>query len=129
MNFEAISKDILEKVGDSTEHLFNVELIKKIHTFTKDYKWDFDKDDENVKVDITVESAIAEKDKGTKFFRINKLQEACETYTEFLKMCHQLPDSEEKTKLIYQGYANRFVYQLLRCSDTLNLLLCLLCSH
>ena len=114
MNFEAISKDILEKVGDSTEHLFNVELIKKIHTFTRDYKWDFDKDsDENVKADnITVESAIAEKDKGTKFFRVNKLQEACETYTEFLKMCHQLPDSEEKTKLIYQGYANRFVFQL-----------------
>ena len=106
MNFEEISKEILDKVGDSADDLFNVDLIKKIHSFTKDYKWNFDNEDKGTE-NVTLELASAEKDKGTKFFRSNMLQEACETYTELLKMCHQLPDSEEKNKLIYQGYANR----------------------
>ena len=110
MNFESISKEILDKVGDSTKDLFNLELIKKVHSFTKDYKLNFDNGSEINDEKITLELASAEKDKGTKFFRNNMLQESCETYTGCLKMCHQLSDSEDKSKLIYQVYANRYTY-------------------
>lgn len=108
MNFESISKEILDKVGDSTDHLFSLELIKKVHTFTKDYKFNFDNEVKDAAQITTLELASAEKDKGTKFFRNNMLQESCETYTGCLKMCHQLSDSEDKSKLIYQVYANRY---------------------
>ena len=110
MNFESISKEILDKVGDSTDHLFSLELIKKVHTFTKDYKFNFDNEVKDAAQITTLELASAEKDKGTKFFRNNMLQESCETYTGCLKMCHQLSDSEDKSKLIYQVYANRYTY-------------------
>ena len=110
MNFESISKEILDKVGDSTDHLFSLELIKKVHTFTKDYKFNFDNEVKDAAQITTLELASAEKDKGTKFFRNNMLQESCETYTGCLKMCHQLSDSEGKSKLIYQVYANRYTY-------------------
>ena len=110
MNFESISKEILDKVGDSTKDLFNLELIKKVHSFTKDYKLNFDNGSEINDEKITLELASAEKDKGTKFFRNNMLQESCETYTGCLKMCHQLSDSEDRSKLIYQVYANRYTY-------------------
>ena len=53
--------------------------------------------------------ATQEKDKGTKFFRMNQLQEACDAYTNYINMCHRIEDHADlfKSKMIYQGYANR----------------------
>lgn len=105
MSFQVIYQEILEKVIDSTEKLYNEELLKKVHSYTNDYKWDFDKDGEV----ITVERANAEKEKGTKFFRNNQLQEACDAYTSFFKLAHRVKDVDEKErqKMLYQGYSNR----------------------
>ena len=108
MSFERFYKEIREKIGDEAQDLYNKDLLKKIHSHTIDYKWDFD-EEESKKDEITVEMATLEKDKGTKFFRSNDLQEACETYTNYLNMCHRITDHADlfKSKMIYQGYANR----------------------
>ena len=108
MSFHRIYNEIREKIGDNAKNLYNRELIQKIFMYSKDVNWNFNEDYAK-KAKITFEMASAEKDRGTTFFRKNQLQEACETYTNFLKMTHTIPDdsADEKTKLIFQGYANR----------------------
>ena len=107
MSFQRLYQDIRERVGEDADNLFGKELLSKVHDFTKDYRWDFDKED-LVKDKVTIEMAVKEKDKGTKFFRSNQLQEACDVYTDYIKMCHNIKIEERVTnKMIYQGYANR----------------------
>ena len=113
MSFERLYQEIREKIGDDGQDLYNKDLLKKIHSYTIDYKWDFDKEDAK-KEAITVEMATEEKDKGTKFFRSNQLQEACETYTNYINMCHRITDHADlfKSKMVYQGYANRYLLRV-----------------
>jgi hypothetical protein len=78
--------------------------------FLSEISWPFKEVEDGTKEEvITVEMATQEKDKGTKFFRMNQLQEACETYTNYINMCHRIEDHADlfKSKMIYQGYANR----------------------
>ena len=84
------------KLKKNTISFWNFLIFKEVEDGTK----------EEV---ITVEMATQEKDKGTKFFRMNQLQEACETYTNYINMCHRIEDHADlfKSKMIYQGYANR----------------------
>lgn len=84
------------KTEKNTISFWNFLTIKEVEDGTK-------------KEVITVEMATQEKDKGTKFFRMNQLQEACDTYTNYINMCHRIEDHADlfKSKMIYQGYANR----------------------
>ena len=45
MSFERLYREIREKIGDEANNLYNKDLLKKIHSYTIDYKWDFDKED------------------------------------------------------------------------------------
>ena len=45
MSFERLYREIREKIGDEANDLYNKDLLKKIHSYTIDYKWDFDKED------------------------------------------------------------------------------------
>ena len=45
MSFERFYHEIREKIGDEANELYNKELLKKIHSYTIDYKWDFDIED------------------------------------------------------------------------------------
>ena len=46
MSFARIYTDISAKLGDECNDLYNKDLIKKIHSFTTDYKWNFDEENE-----------------------------------------------------------------------------------
>ena len=43
MSFERLYREIREKIGDEANDLYNKDLLKKIHSYTIDYKWDFEK--------------------------------------------------------------------------------------
>ena len=122
MSFQRIYEDILKKVLDHAENLHNKDLIEFIHKSAQGVDFDFTKCDydkwkEAYDKKVTVEEATNAKDEGTKLFRSGKLQEALETYTKYLELCHAVEDHGNlaKPKMLYQGYANRSIVLFKAC--------------
>ena len=122
MSFQRIYEDILKKVLDHAENLHNKDLIEFIHKSAQgvcfDFtKCDYDKWKEAYDKKVTIEEATNAKDEGTKLFRSGKLQEALETYTKYLELCHAVEDHGNlaKPKMLYQGYANRSIVLFKAC--------------
>ena len=121
MCFQRIYEDILKKVLQNAENLHNKDLIEYIHKASKGVKFDWVCDyekcretctiNETLERTVTLEEAIKEKDAGTKHFRSNELNEALDSYTKYLELCHAIQDDGNlvKTQMLYQGYANRSI--------------------
>ena len=129
MSFQRIYEDILKKVLDHAETLHNKDLIEFIHKSAQGVDFDFTKCDydkwkEAYDKTVTVEEAIEAKDEGTKLFRSGKLQEALDTYTKYLELCHAIEDHGNlaKPKMLYQGYANRSIVLFKACKVSISLL-------
>lgn len=106
-SFQDTYLEIRELVGDSSQELCSEELLKQIHKDAQKHQWSLDSTN---KYSLSLEKANEERDKGTKLFRTNQLQEACDVYTNYLRMCHCLDkdvNAEDKSRLTHQGYANR----------------------